>query len=95
MFVFESEEEVKRFVKDKGEKVTWICANRKLNPDDIESSCEVCGAKVYHRPFAVGRKICVECAKKELGEEKFNEMILEAVKELEKKMRKMMFLPAM
>ena len=94
MFVLD-EEEMKKFSEEKKDSLTWICGYRKAFPDDVEGRCDVCGAKIYHRPFSKGRKICIECARKELGDEKFEELVEKAAKELLRRLRRATPLTAM
>lgn len=95
MVVFATDEEVRKFLEETSEEeVVWVCGSKRLFPDDIEGKCEICGKKIYHRPYAKGKKLCIKCGEKDAGLS-IDEMIERAIEEHKKRIRKALGLKAM
>jgi hypothetical protein len=57
----EALEKLAEKVESSDKETIWLCSNISYFEDDVMSPCDFCGKYVYHRPFAVGKKICFDC----------------------------------
>lgn len=44
--------------------VVWVCGNASCFNDDVETLCQDCDVKIFHRPHAIttAAKLCLPCA---------------------------------